>query len=156
MVAQAHVWVQGYRPGALAALGFGAHALAALRPGLVQVSLSAYGDSGPWAGKRGFDSLVQAATGLNVDEASAAGAEQPRALPMQILDMASGALMAWGAQVALLRQRREGGSWHVRVSLARTAEWLRALGRVDGGLSGPKADFAGGALERFDTDWGVL
>ena len=151
----AHVVVQGYRPGALAALGFAPAAVAALRPGIVMVSLSAYGTTGPWAGKRGFDSLVQTATGFNLAEAEAAGSAQPRALPMQILDMASGALMAFGAQAALLRQQTEGGSWHVQVSLARTGQWLRELGRVDGGLAGAKAEFST-VMQDSDSGWGRL
>lgn len=67
------------------------------------VSLSAYGDSGPWAGRRGFDSLVQTATGFNHAEAQAAGQEAPKAMPVQILDHASGYLMAFGALAALAR-----------------------------------------------------
>ena len=133
----ANVFVQGYRPGGLAALGFGPEHLARLRPGIVYVSLSAYGHTGPWADRRGFDSLVQTATGFNHAEAEAFGAEMPKALPMQILDYASGFLMAFGAQAALLRQVREGGSWHVRVSLARTGQWLRSLGRVADGTRCP-------------------
>ena len=152
---EANVFVQGYRPGSLAALGFTPNAVAQARPGIVMVSLSAYGDTGPWAGKRGFDSLVQTATGFNHAEAQAAGTTQPRALPMQILDMASGALMAFGAQAALLRQQREGGSWHVRVSLARTGLWLRGLGRVGDGFSAPAADFSG-VMESSASGWGEL
>jgi len=152
---EAHVFVQGYRPGSLAALGFAPEAIAQLRPGIVMVSLSAYGETGPWAGKRGFDSLVQTATGFNHAEAQAAGVAQPRALPMQILDIASGALMAFGAQAALLRQQREGGSWHVRVSLARTGLWLRELGRVTDGFNAPVADFTG-AMETSVSGWGEL
>jgi hypothetical protein len=139
----AHVFSQGYRPGSLADLGFGADELMRLRPGLVMVSLSAYGDSGPWGRRRGFDSLVQSATGFNRDEADAAGTPEPRALPMQILDMASGLLMAFGAAVALARQQAEGGSWQVRVSLARTGQWLRELGRVADGFSAPRPNFSG-------------
>ena len=139
----AHVFVQGYRPGALAALGFAPGDVAQARPGIVMVSLSAYGESGPWAGKRGFDSLVQTATGINHAEAQAAGSAQPKPLPMQIVDMATGYLMAFGAQAALLRQQREGGSWHVRLSLARTALWLRSLGRVANGFEAPPPDFHG-------------
>ncbi len=152
---EAHVFVQGYRPGALAALGFTPEAVAQTRPGIVMVSLSAYGESGPWAGKRGFDSLVQTATGFNHAEAQAAGDATPRALPMQILDIASGALMALGAQAALLRQQREGGSWHVRVSLAHTGLWLRALGRVANGFDAPPADFSG-VMETVASGWGAL
>lgn len=133
LVDEAHVFAQGYRPGALAALGVSAEALAAHRPGIVVVSLTAYGAQGPWAARRGFDSLVQTAMGFNDAEGRAAGDGVPRALPMQILDMASGFLMAFGAAAALHRQQREGGSWHVQVSLAQTGHWLRGLGRVAGG-----------------------
>jgi len=152
---EADIFVQGYRPGALARLGFAPDAVAQARPGIVMVSLSAYGETGPWAGKRGFDSLVQTATGFNDAEAQAAGTAQPRALPMQILDMASGALMAFGAQAALWRQQREGGSWHVRVSLARTGLWLRELGRVANGFKAPAADFAE-VMETSASGWGDL
>jgi len=151
----ADVFIQGYRPGALATMGFGIDAVAAARPGIVMVSLSAYGESGPWAGKRGFDSLVQTATGFNHAEGIAAGEAKPRALPMQVLDMATGALMAFGAQVALLRQRHEGGSWHVRVSLARTGMWLRMFGRVANGFEAPAADYAG-RMETSPSGWGEL
>ena len=154
-VGEAHVFLQGYRPGGLAALGFGVEALAAVRPGIVCASLSAYGRLGPWAAKRGFDSLVQAASGFNLDEAAAAGADAPRALPMQILDMASGFLLAFGIAAALGRQRAEGGSWHVQVSLARTGQWLRELGRVSGGFGAPAADFAA-QLETSVSGFGEL
>ncbi len=146
LVGEAHVFVQAYRPGGLAGLGFDPGTLARLRSGLVVASLSAYGPSGPWAGRRGFDSLVQSATGFNVAEAEAAGSPTPQALPVQILDFATGYLLAFGVQAALMRQHREGGSWHVEVSLAGTAHWLRGLGRVDGGFQVPRAN---GVPERF-------
>ena len=138
----AHVFVQGYRPGGRADLGFDPRTLARLRPGIVTASLSAYGQSGPWAGRRGFDSLVQTATGFNDAEATAAGATTPQALPIQILDFASGFLLAFGVQAALMRQQREGGSWHVQVSLAGVGRWLHGLGRVAnefGTLADPSA-----------------
>jgi hypothetical protein len=134
LVEEAHVFVQGYRPGSLAARGFGPEQLAQRRPGIVYVSLSAYGPRGPWASRRGFDSLVQTAMGFNDAEGMASGQDAPRALPMQILDEASGFLIAMGASAALCRQQREGGSWHVQVSLAQTGHWLRGLGRVAGGF----------------------
>lgn len=134
LLAQAHVWMQGYRPGALDARGYSPHELAAKRPGIVCVSLSAYGDVGPWAQRRGFDSLVQTSTGFNQAEAQAAGSANPKAMPMQILDHASGYLMAYCASAALCRQQREGGSWLVKVSLAQTAQWLRQMPRVAHGF----------------------
>ena len=134
LLSGAHVLVQGYRPGALDALGYAAASIAARHPGMVCVSLSAYGRDGPWGQRRGFDSLVQTATGFNLAEAQAAGAEQPKAMPVQILDYATGFLMAFATSAALLHQAREGGSWHVQVSLAQTAHWLRQLGRVSDGF----------------------
>ncbi|MBB3175786.1 CoA transferase [Variovorax sp. Sphag1AA] len=130
----AHVFIQGYRPGGIAALGFGPDDAARARPGIVYVSLTAYGTQGPWASRRGFDSLVQTAMGFNHAEGEAAGGGKPRPLPMQILDEATGYLIAMGASAAMCRQRREGGSWHVQVSLAQTGHWLRSLGRVPDGL----------------------
>lgn len=141
LVADAHVFVQGYRPGGLEQLGFGPEALARLRPGIVAVSLSAYGTQGPWARRRGFDSLVQTAMGFNQAEGEAFGnAGKPRPLPMQILDEVSGFLVAFGAAAALWRQQREGGSWLLRVSLAQTGHWLRTLGRVPAGPQAERPD----------------
>lgn len=155
LVRGAHVFVQGYRPGGLARLGFGAEALAALRPGIVAVDLSAYGAAGPWAERRGFDSLVQTATGLNHAEGEAAGDGQPRALPVQLLDHASGHLIALAAAAALHRQQREGGSWRVRVALAQTGQWLRSLPRVPGGL-GAVAPAREPFLETIASGFGTL
>jgi len=78
---------------------------------------------------------VQTATGFNVAEAAAAGADKPQAMPLQILDFAAGFLLAFGAQAALLRQADEGGSWRVEVSLAGVAHWLRGLGPVEDGFA---------------------
>ena len=130
LVSGADVFFEAARPGAIAAAGFGPHALHRLRPGIIAVSLDAWGDRGPWGARRGFDSLVQTACGLNDDERLAFGTEHPQPLPVQILDYASGFLAAFGTQAALLRQREIGGSWRVHVSLARTADWLRSLGRL--------------------------
>ncbi len=130
-----HVLVQGYRPGGLQALGLGPEQAAAQRPGIVYVSLSAYGEQGPWHNRRGFDSLVQTATGFNHAEGQAAGLTGPKALPVQILDYASGFLIAFATVAALRRQQQEGGSWLVRLSLAQTAQWVRQLGRVENGFA---------------------
>jgi crotonobetainyl-CoA:carnitine CoA-transferase CaiB-like acyl-CoA transferase len=140
LLRQAHVFIQGYRPGGLHELGYGPRQLAAKRPGIVCVSLSAYGTQGPWAARRGFDSLVQTAMGFNHAEGEAAGEGKPRPLPMQILDEATGYLIAMGAAAAVRRQQLEGGSWHVQVSLAQTGHWLRSLGRVAGGFGAGKPD----------------
>jgi len=146
LVEQADIFLQSYRPGALARHGFGPAQVAAMRPGIVVGTLSAYGETGPhgpqsWAGKRGFDSLVQTATGFNHAEAEAAGTASPKPLPCQALDHASGYLLALAAMAARLRQAKEGGSWKVSVALATTGTWLRSLGRIYG-LATPDPDQA--------------
>ena len=121
--------VQAYRPETLARRGFGPADAARIRPGIVYVTLSAYGGVGPWGGRRGFDTLVQTASGLAAEESGGAAA-RPRHLPAQALDYATAYLAAFGTMVALARRADEGGSWHVRLSLAATAHWLDGLGRV--------------------------
>ena len=157
---QADIFVQGYRPGAIAAKGFSPERLAELSPGIVCVSLSAWGHAGPWAYRRGFDSLVQNANGLNHAEAEAAGSGQgPKELPAQALDHGSGYLMAAGALAALKRQRDEGGSWLVRVSLAQTGAWLWHLGRLGAaGFSGktPSQDDVADLLETAPSGFGSM
>src|SRR3954449_1896452 len=147
LLAQADIISQGYRPGALAKLGFSPEDAARISPGIVYVSLSAYGHGGPWAGRRGFDSLVQTATGFNHAEGQAAGVDGPKELPAQMLDHATGYLMAFGAMIAKARQSSEGGSWHVRVSLAQTGRWLWNLGRLADGLKSP--DLSGADVSPF-------
>jgi crotonobetainyl-CoA:carnitine CoA-transferase CaiB-like acyl-CoA transferase len=154
LVSEAHIFIQGYRPGGLPALGFSPERLAELRPGIVYVSLSAYSHEGPWSDRRGFDSLVQTATGFNHAEAAASGEDWPRAMPVQILDYASGFLMAYAAQAALYRQMTEGGSWHARISLIQTAQWLRGLGRTDN-LSKARPDIAS-RLQSYECGFGTL
>lgn len=158
LLAQTDIFSQGYRPQSLAAFGFSPEEVAGVSPGIVYVSLSAYGRSGPWAGRRGFDSLVQCATGFNHAEGEAAGVEGPKELPAQILDHATGYLMAFGAMMAKARQAREGGSWHVQVSLARTGKWLWDMGRIAGGLA--TEDLKGNDVKPFIEDvpsgFGVL
>src|SRR5215813_6215529 len=147
LLAQADIFTQGYRPQAIAGLGFSPDEAAKISPGIVYVTLSAYGHAGPWAERRGFDSLVQTSTGFNHAEGVAAGVEGPKELPAQLLDHASGYFMAFGAMMARARQAREGGSWHVRVSLAQTGRWLWNLGRVTDGLKTP--DFYGEEVKPF-------
>ena len=147
LLASADIFSQGYRPRALANLGFSPEEAARISPGIVYMSLSAYGHAGPWAERRGFDSLVQTATGFNHAEGQAAGVDGPKELPAQMLDHATGYLMAFGAMMARARQSREGGSWHVRASLAQTGRWLRNLGRVADGFK--TEDLKGDAVRAF-------
>src|SRR5437762_6848694 len=152
LLAQSDIFSQGYRPRALAALGFSPQKAAELNPGIVYVTLSAYGHAGPWADRRGFDSLVQTTTGFNHAEGQAAGIDGPKELPAQMLDHATGYFMAFGAMMAKAHQSREGGSWHVQVSLAQTGRWLWNLGRVADGLN--TRDLTGEAVTPFIEEVG--
>jgi crotonobetainyl-CoA:carnitine CoA-transferase CaiB-like acyl-CoA transferase len=157
LLPDADVFVQGYRPGALAARGFGPHEVARLRPGIVYASLCAYGHDGTWAHRRGFDSLVQTASGLNAAEAEAFAAREPKPLPAQVLDHATGYLLAFAVTAALHRRATQGGSWHVRVSLAQTGYWLRGFGRVDGTeCPNPGFDEVSDRLEETPSGFGRL
>jgi crotonobetainyl-CoA:carnitine CoA-transferase CaiB-like acyl-CoA transferase len=120
LAAEADVLVHGYRPGAL-----GLDRIIEANPALVVASLSAWGAAGPWSGRRGFDSIVQAASGIALIESP--DGTTPGALPAQALDHSAGYLLA-GAVAALLgRRARSGGGWSVSTSLARVAdELLRA------------------------------
>src|SRR6478609_5844733 len=158
LLAQADIFSQGYRPRAIASLGFSPEEAAKINPGIVYVTLSAYGHAGPWAERRGFDSLVQTTTGFNHAEGQAAGVDGPKELPSQMLDHATGYFMAFGAMMAKARQSREGGSWHVRVSLAQTGRWLWNLGRVADGFKTQdlKAESVTPFIEEVASGFGPL
>ncbi|MEV7346716.1 CoA transferase [Streptomyces sp. NPDC093544] len=135
LLAGADVVVTGYRPGALDRFGLTPEALAERRPGLVVAQLSAWGGYGPWAERRGFDSLVQVATGIAETEGSA---ERPGALPAQALDHGTGYLLAAAVLRSLTEQTEEGGTRIVRTALAQTASWL---------LNGPAPEPSPGSYE---------
>jgi len=124
LLREADVLVHGYRPGALDALGFDAARRQALRPGLVDVSLSAYGWTGPWNTRRGFDSLVQMSSGIADEGRRYFGADRPTPLPVQALDQATGYLLAAAAVRGLVHRRRTGFGLESRTSLARIAALL--------------------------------
>ena len=131
MIHNADVFAQGYRPGSIAARGWSAERLAEQRPGIVYVELCAFGWVGPWAGRRGYDSIIQTTTGIAWEGGKAYGVDGPKPMPCQTLDHATGYLAAFGAMTALRRRAEEGGSWRVRVSLAQTRNWLWRMGRND-------------------------
>src|SRR5262245_54803210 len=151
---EADVFSQGYRPGTLGGRGLSPQELAALRPGLVYVSLSAFGHAGPWASRRGFDTVVQTVSGITSRQAEAVPGKTagPQFYPVSAIDYCTGYLMAFGAMVALLRRAREGGSWMVRISLAQVGKWLVDLGEVpDASLEDVPAEFAQGEIEAWST-----
>ena len=145
LLASADVVVQSYRPGALAAFGLDPLSLAERHPHLVVVSLSAWGAAGPWQRRRGFDSLVQAATGIAV---LSGAPDEPGVLPAQALDHGTGHLAAATVLGALARQREEGGGWHGELSLAQTAHWL--LGAAGSAAAEDPADAADPAAYLLD------
>jgi hypothetical protein len=132
LVRDGDVFSQGYRPGTLAGRGLSPEELAAVRPGLVYVSLCAFSHKGPWASRRGFDTVVQNVSGITTRQGELfPGAEPgPQFYPVSAIDYLTGYLMAFGAMVALARRAREGGSWLVRISLAQTGRWLVDRGEV--------------------------
>jgi crotonobetainyl-CoA:carnitine CoA-transferase CaiB-like acyl-CoA transferase len=163
LVRDADVFSQSYRPNSLANRGFSAEALAHLRPGIVLVSLSAFSHAGPWAGRRGFDTVVQTVSGITARQGELfPGAEPgPQFYPASAIDYITGYLMAFGAIVALARRAREGGSWLVRISLAQTGRWLVGRGEVPAAeLTGVPREFTPAELERWtitsDTPAGRL
>lgn len=159
LIADADVLVQSFRPGSLAARGLAPADLAALRPGIVALDLSAYGHAGPWRRRRGFDSLVQMASGIADDGARAAGADRPTPLPVQALDHGTGWLAAAAIMTALRRQRAEGGSWRLRLALARTGAWLDGIGRLPEGVPSAERPAPADAADLFaevDSPFGRL
>jgi crotonobetainyl-CoA:carnitine CoA-transferase CaiB-like acyl-CoA transferase len=163
LVREADVFSQSYRPGALAARGFSPEALARLRPGIVVVSLSAFGHAGPWAGRRGFDTVVQTVSGITSRQGAVFPGPEPgpQFYPVSAIDYLTGYLMAFGAMVALARRAREGGSWLVRISLAQTGRWLVGRGEVpEAELGSVPAEFTPAELARWtitsDTPAGRL
>jgi hypothetical protein len=127
LVRECDVFSQSYRPGALARHGLAPEALAQLRPGIVYVTLSAWGREGPWSGRRGYDTVVQSANGM----AWKPNNERPAFLPYSAQDYVAGYVLAFGAMVALARRVREGGSWLVRASLAGAGHWIRQHGLLE-------------------------
>lgn len=146
LVRECDVFVQGFRSGALAAHGFGPEALRQINPRLVYVEVNAYGFQGPWAERRGWEQLAQAATGLAA--LHSAGREKSALVPAYFNDYGSGCLGALGVLAALLRRSEEGGSWLVRVALAKTA--MLGIGFADNReIATPIVD---SELERYLVD----
>lgn len=154
LVGQADVFSQGYRSGALERLGFGPEALAAVRPGLIHVSINCYGHEGDWAGRPGWEQLAQTVSGMAHVQG---GAGEPILLPAAVNDYTTGYLAAFGAMVALRRRAVEGGSWRVRASLTRTAMWVRGLGlRSGAGVEPFSSDELAAWSIREDGGWGPV
>ena len=152
LVGQTDVFSQGYRPDSLAGRGLSPEALAAIRPGIVYISLSAFGHTGPWAKRRGFDTVVQTVSGMTARQAEVVPGKTPgpQFYPVSAIDYCTGYLMAYGAMLALGRRAREGGSWMVRISLAQVGKWMVDLGEVPAAaLKGVPAEFTQAELDSW-------
>lgn len=132
LIRDADIFSQGYRPGTLARRGLSPEDLAKLRPGIVYISLSAFGRKGPWAERRGFDTVVQTVSGITARQGELFPGREPgpQFYPVSAIDYLTGYLMAFGALVALKRRVIEGGSWLVSISLAQTGRWLLSRGQT--------------------------
>jgi crotonobetainyl-CoA:carnitine CoA-transferase CaiB-like acyl-CoA transferase len=155
---EADIFVQGYRGRALANRGFGPDDLASLRPGMIYVSLNCYGHTGPWADRPGWEDLAQSVSGI-AEENGRPG--DPRLVLAPICDYTTGYLAAVGAMMALTRRMNEGGSYHVRVSLTRTAMWIESQPRCPAeeaskALANALEVDAGAAMMVSETPFGKL
>ncbi|WP_095154273.1 CoA transferase [Pseudomonas sp. Irchel 3E13] len=134
LLSEADILIHGYRADALERLGYGDEQRRRLNPGLIDVSLNAYGWTGPWRLRRGFDSLVQMSTGIAREGMRWQQASRPVPLPVQALDHATGYLMAAAAIRGLSERLASGAGSQARLSLARTAKWLVVQGTVSADL----------------------
>ena len=163
LIREADVFSQGYRPGALSQRGLSPEALAQLRPGIIFASLCAFSHVGPWASRRGFDTLIQTVTGITSrqGELFPGATPGPQFYPVSAIDYLTGYLMAFGTLLALARRAREGGSWLARISLAQTGRWLVGRGQVpEAELQEVPKEFTAEEIERWsmasDTPAGRL
>ena len=159
LCSEADMFVDSWRPGSLARRGFSPQDIARMRPGMIYVSVSAYGFTGPWSHRGGFEQLGQSVSGIAHTEGGG-GDNKPKLVPTRLLnDYITAYMGATGAIAALMRRAREGGSYHVRVSLTGISMWIQSLGLRD------TADRAGEiqipsrldpVLERQESPMGVL
>ena len=151
----ADIFSQSYRPGGLSAKGFSPADLVAINPNIIYITFSAYSRAGPWANRHGYDSLVQSVSGIAHEQG---GTANPTHLPSQALDYLTGYFGCLGAMEALRRRRIDGGAYEVRVSLARTAEWFKSLGRVSGfeKCAMPSREDISDLLTQSDSNWGRI
>lgn len=165
LLADADVFVHGLRAGALDALGLGAEVREAARPGLIEVTLNAYGWTGPWVGRRGFDTLVQTAAGYSIAMKDHYGLERPKLLPAQVMDLGTGYLIAAAAIRGLTKRLADGEGSRWRLALARSSRHIVGQQEVPSEhvlpwpVTGPTEDVAhwtpGGPVKRFLPPVGI-
>ena len=150
LLGDAHVVINNHRELKLEKLGIDPRELAQTHPGLVHVSVTCYGSTGPWANRGGFDMNGSAAAGLMVIEG---GPDHPQLPPTGLInDFITGYMGALGAAAGLIKQQTEGGSWHVSVNLTRNAMWYQTLGLVDPAHAGCDDEHTIGVPDAYDAD----
>ncbi len=153
LAGEADVFAQGFRVGALERRGFGPRDLAAIRPGIIYVSINCYGQVGPWLGRPGWEQLAQTVTGLACAQGTP---DRPERMPVAACDYTTGYLAALGTMVALGLRAREGGSYHVRASLVQSGMWFQRLGPTcDPAQATGPGDTSALTIDA-DTAWGQL
>ncbi len=160
LASSADVFAQGYRGGAMQRRGLGPDELAARRPGIVYVSMSCYGDVGPWRERPGWEQLAQTVTGIAAVQGASGdphhgGDGPPVLIPAAACDYTTGYLAALGTMAALWRRSHEGGSYHVRASLCQTGMWFARERRVDRSTASGFGDVEP-LLTTSDTAFGTL
>lgn len=154
LVRQSDVFSQGYRPGTLGGRGLSPEELAELRPGIVYISLSAFSHVGPWASRRGFDTVVQTVSGITSRQGDLfpGATPGPQFYPVSAIDYLTGYLMAFGGMVAFNKRVHEGGSWLVRISLAQVGRWLLSHGEIpEADLRDVPAEFTKAEIASWST-----
>jgi crotonobetainyl-CoA:carnitine CoA-transferase CaiB-like acyl-CoA transferase len=153
LAAEADIFIQGYRDGALARRGFGPEALAKRRPGIIYVSLNTFGHDGPWHARPGWEQMAQTVSGVALHQG---GGTRPHLAPAALSDYTTASFAAVGAMLALRRRATVGGSWLVRVSLTRTAMWYLRLGGDLDPMAGGGAGHPAPAMDERETPWGWM
>ncbi len=153
LIRGADVFAQGYRSGAMERRGLGPDDVAAMRPGIIYVSINCYGHVGPWRERPGWEQLAQTVTGIAATDGSP---ERPKLIPAAACDYTTGYLAAYGAMVALAKRATEGGSWHVRASLCQTAMWLNRLGATCDPAASTGVGDPNDLMTETDTPFGRL
>ena len=137
----ADIFSQGYRPGAMEKLGFGPEELSEIRPGIIYLSINCYGFDGEFSNRGGWEQVAQIMTGLTTIEDESTKLNSPSLLPAAANDYITGYLGAYGALLALARRAKEGGSYHVRVSLCQTAMMIYRNGKIQNELAPKELSF---------------
>jgi crotonobetainyl-CoA:carnitine CoA-transferase CaiB-like acyl-CoA transferase len=143
LASNADIFTQGYRPGIIASHGFAPDDLATIRPGIIYVSISCFGADGPFSHRAGWEQVAQTVTGI----AQEGSPERPKLLPAAANDYTTGYLAAYGVLLALARRAKDGGSYHVRVSLCQSGMFIYRQGNVK--FSEPNYDFPTSELDNY-------